>query len=88
MIQSTVLAKAVATVAGAVYILCRLLAAATPNLLFSVGQSWFHTINLESVRAARPMPMGTFILGLVTSVVFSGVAAYAVAELYNKWEKK
>ena len=34
------------------------------------------------------MPTGTFILGLATSVVFSWVAAYAVAELYNRWEKR
>ena len=74
--------------AGAVYVICRLLAVAAPNLLFSVGQSWFHTVNLESVRAACPMPTGTFILGLATSVVFSWVAAYAVAELYNRWEKR
>lgn len=88
MIQSTILANSVATVTGAGYVLCRLVATFAPNLLFTIGQSWFHTINLESVRATRSMPMGMFILGLVTSVILSWVAAYAVAELYNKWEKK
>lgn len=87
MIQTTVLANAVATVTGAAYVLCRLIAAVAPNLLFNIGQSWLHTVNLDSVRATRSMPLGVFVLGLVTSILLSWVAAYAVAELYNRWEK-
>ena len=87
MLRSNVLANAVATVVGVGYVLCRLIAAVAPQFLFDVGQSWFHTLNLEPVRATRSMSMGMFVLGLVTSVVVSWVAAYATAELYQRWAK-
>lgn len=88
MIKTTVLANASATVAGAGYIVCRLISAVAPNFLFTVGQSWFHTVNLESVKTTSSMPMGTFILGLLSSIVVTWVAAYAIAELYNRWAKE
>ena len=50
MVNSSVLAHAVATVVGVGYVLCRLIAAVAPQVLFSVGQSWFHTVNLEPLR--------------------------------------
>lgn len=86
MIKSNILAHAAATVAGAGYIICRLISAVAPNVLFSIGQSWFHTVNLESVRVTSSMPTGMFILGLVSSIAVTWIAAYAIAELYNRWE--
>ncbi len=88
MVRSTVLANAVATVVGAGYVLCRLIAAVVPQFLFDVGQSWVHTLNLESVRATRSMSVGMFVLGLVTSVIVSWVGAYATADLYARWAKE
>lgn len=87
MIYTTVLANSVATVAGVGYVLCRLIAGIAPKFLFSIGQSWFHTINLSSMPVATAMSLGMFVLGLVSSVAVAWVAAYAVAELYNRWEK-
>ena len=87
MIKSNVLANSVATITGVGYVLCRLISVVAPNLLFSIGQSWIHTVNLESVRTSGSMSFGMFVLGLVSSIVVAWVAAYAVAELYNKWEK-
>jgi hypothetical protein len=80
-----VLANAVATVVAVGYVLCRLVAGVAPELLFSIGQSWFHTLDLEPVRAAGSLPAAMVILGLVTSVVVSRVGAYATAELYRRW---
>ena len=74
-----------ATVIGAGYILCRLVAAIASDFLFSVGQSWLHTVNLAPLRTTSPMPAGMFVLGLVTSVVVSWVGAYTTAELYRRW---
>jgi hypothetical protein len=85
MIKPTVSANALATVVGAGYILCRLIAAVAPQFLFNVGQSWLHTVNLEPLRTTGSMSAGMFVLGLVTSVVVSWVAAYATAELYKRW---
>ena len=87
MIKSTVLANASATVVGAGYVICRLVSVVAPNILSNIGQSWFHTVNLESVRTTSSMPMSTFILGLISSIVVTWVAAYATAELYNRWAK-
>jgi hypothetical protein len=85
MVNSRVLAHAVATVVGVGYILCRLISAVAPGFLFNVGQSWFHTVNLEPLRTTGSMSMGMFVLGLVTSVVVPWVAAFATAELYRRW---
>ena len=87
MINTKVLANSVATVVGVGYVLCRLIAAVAPSFLFTIGQSWFHTINLGSTPVATSMSLGMFVLGLVSSVIVAWAAAYAVAELYNRWEK-
>ena len=87
MAKSHVLANAVATVVGVGYVLCRLIGAVAPQFLFNVGQSWFHTLNLEPVRATSSISMEMFVLGLVTSAVVGWVAAYATAELYKRWAK-
>lgn len=81
MVNSGALAHAVATVVGIGYVLCRLIAAVAPQFLFNVGQSWFHTMNLEPLRATGSMSTGMFVLGLVTSVVVSWASAFATAEL-------
>ena len=87
MLKPQPFAHAVASVTGAAYVLCRVLAAVAPQFLFTIGQSWLHTINLEAVRATQSMSLSAFVLGLVSSVVLSWIAAYAVATLYNRWAK-
>lgn len=88
MIKSTILANSVATVVGIGYVLCRLIAAVAPNLLFTVSQSWFHTISLDSTQAMTSMTFTMFLIGLVSSVVVGWAASYAIAELYNRWAKE
>ena len=85
MIKPTVLANALAVVVGAGYVLCRLISAIAPELLFNVGQGWLHTANLAPLRTTSPMSAGMFVLGLVTSVIVSWVAAYSTADLYRRW---
>ena len=85
MIKPIVLANALATVVGAGFILCRLVAAVAPEFLFNVGQGWLHTVNLAPRRTTSPMPTGVFVLGLVTSVVVSWIVTYVTAELYERW---
>jgi 2TM family of unknown function (DUF5676) len=87
MIKPRVLANAVATVVAAGYVLCRLLAAIAPGLLFNVGQSWFHTLDVEPIRAPSSMSVARFVLGLVSSVIVSWIGAYATAELYRRWAR-
>lgn len=88
MVNSKVLANSVGTVTGVVFVVCRLIAAIAPNFLFNIGQSWFHTVNLEADKVGASMTVGMFVLGLVSSVVVAWVVAYAIAELYNRWAKE
>jgi hypothetical protein len=85
MANSTVLAHAVATVVGVGYMFCRLIAAVAPGFLFNVGQSWFHTVNLEPLPATGSLSAQMFFLGLLTGVVVSWVAAFPTSELYRRW---
>lgn len=87
MLNSKAFAQAVAVVTGIVFVVCRLLTALVPQFVFTIGQSWFHTINLSSVVAGTSMTFSMFIVGLVSSVVLSWLVGYGVAELYNRWEK-
>jgi uncharacterized protein DUF5676 len=87
MIKPVALANALAVVVGAGYVLCRLIAAVAPQVLFNVGQSWLHTVNLEPLRTSGSMSARMFGLGLVTSMVVAWVLAYATAELYELWAR-
>lgn len=87
MVNSNVMANAVTTVAVAAYVICRLLASIVPNFLFAVGNSWFHTITLDAAKTETSLTVGMFILGLVSLAVVAWLFTWAVAELYNRWEK-
>lgn len=87
MVKSIPLANSIAVVTAAVFVICRLLAALTPNFIFAIGKSWFHTINFDSARVDSSLSVGAFVLGLVSSAVVAWVVAYATAELYNRWAK-
>lgn len=81
-------ANSFAVVGLGVYVVCRVLSLIAPELLFNIGRSWFHTINLDAVKAVAPMDFGTFILGAVSTVVLVWVSVYVAATLYNNWAKK
>lgn len=88
MINEKVLANAVATVSAVFYILCRIAVAVAPNVLFAIGNSWFHTFTLDAAKVSGNLTFSMFILGLVTLTALAWVVTYAVALLYNRWEKK
>jgi len=87
MVKPIALANAATTVSLGIYVVCRVVSLVAPDLLFSVGQSWFHTFSTESVRSVAPMNIGTFIFGTVTLAVLVWLTFYAGATLYNKWAK-
>lgn len=88
MLNSKAFANAFTMVGVGVYVVCRVLSLVAPDLLFSIGRSWFHTFNLDSVRADMPMDLGIFIFGGVTLAALLWVTTYIGAELYNSWAKK
>lgn len=85
MLKPIAFANTAAAVGVAAFILCGILAFFVPDLLFSIASSWFHAINLESVRATAPMDFGTFLLGVVTFGIYVWILVYAGATFYNKW---
>ena len=88
MLKPVAFANAFALVGLGLYIGCRILTLIVPDLLFAVGQSWFHTLNLEAVRGAASMDIGAFLLGGITFGALAWITGYALAYLYNNLEKK
>lgn len=87
MIRPVEFANAFTIVGIGFYIGCRVLAAVVPDLLFALGQSWFHTLNLSAVRGTAPFDIGTFLIGGITTGVLVWATFYAGAYLYNKFAK-
>ena len=88
MITSIPFANAATVVAVGLYVVCRVLFLAVPDFLYSVAQSWFHTISIESMQATAPLDFGAFILGGISLAVVTWVTVYAFAEIYNRLLKK
>ncbi|MBI2022067.1 hypothetical protein HYS93_04295 [Candidatus Daviesbacteria bacterium] len=87
MLKPVAFANAFAVVGLALFIICRVVSLVAPDLLFTVGQSWFHTFSLSSAREVAPMDLGVFLLGGVTSTALTWLVSYSGASLYNKWAK-
>ena len=87
MLNAQAFATALTTVTLVVYVVCRVVSFIAPDFLFSVAKSWFHTLNVDSLKGTAPVDMGTFLLGAITLAVLVWVTTYASATLYNKWTK-
>jgi len=79
-------ANAFAVFMGIVYVFCGLGIAIFPEISMAITRSWFHGIDLEKIWSATAFP-GNFLLGLVTAVIFSWIAGYVFASIYNKLVK-
>lgn len=88
MLKPMAFANAFAAVGAAAYVVCWLLSAFAPDLIFTFSRAWAHTINLEAVRTTASMDFGTVLFGLVSWTVFVWVVTYAGAALYNNWARK
>lgn len=88
MLNAKAFANATTVVTAAFYVVCWILSAITPSFVFSMAESWMHSINLSSLKSAAPMPMGTVILGLISLSVLTWITIYATIWLYNQWAKK
>lgn len=87
MLKPVPFANAITVVGLGLYVVCRVLSLVIPDLLFAVGQSWFHTFSLDSSKAVTPMDLGTFLLGGITFGVLAWVTGYAFAYLYSRFAK-
>ena len=87
MLKEIPFANAFTIVGIGLYVGCRILALIVPDLLFFVGQSWFHTFSLNVVKEAAPFDVGTFLIGGITFGVLVWVTFYTGAYLYNRFAK-
>ena len=87
MLNAKAFANAASTVMAVWVVACALLAYVAPGLLFSVAQSWTHTMNLEPLRSTLAPNLGSMVFGFVTAVGLTWVTTYVTITLYNKWTK-
>ncbi|MDO8619279.1 MAG: DUF5676 family membrane protein [Candidatus Daviesbacteria bacterium] len=87
MLNAKAFANAASVVMTVFYIGCVVLSYFSSDLLFTLAQSWIHTLNLEAARITFSPNIGTMLLGLVTAVGLTWVTTYGTIILYNRWEK-
>lgn len=87
MLNAKAFANAASAVMGVWVLACALLSYLAPGLLFSVAQSWMHTINLETVKSTFSLDLGLMIVGFMSAVGLTWITTFGVISLYNKWTK-
>ena len=87
MLKPMAFANSLTVVSLGVYVICRVLSLVVPDLLYSVGQSWFHTFSFGGAKTVMPLEFGTFVTGALTLGLLAWITGYVVVMLYNKWAK-
>lgn len=87
MLDANAFANAASVVMAVWVVVCAALSYIAPDLLFSVAQSWMHTINLESVKSTFTPNLGSILWGFVTAVGLTWITTFGTISLYNKWAK-
>lgn len=87
MLKPIVFANSFTVIGLGAYVVCRVLTLIAPDLLFNIGQSWFHTLSLGFVKTVIPMDIGTFLYGAVTLGIFVWIMSYAFAKIYNSFSR-
>lgn len=87
MLNAKAFANAAALVMAVWVIGCALLAYVAPDLLFTIAQSWSHSMDLEVVRTTFSPSLGLLILGFVSAVGLTWITTYGTIAIYNKLAK-
>lgn len=87
MLNAKAFANAAAVVMAIWVIACAILAYIAPDLLFSMAQSWTHSMNLAAVRSTFTPNLGSLLWGFVSAVGLTWVTTYGVIWFYNRWAK-
>ena len=87
MLNAKAFANATSTVMAVFYIACVVLSYIGSDLLFSLAQSWIHSLNLEAARTTFSPNMGSILFGFITAVGLTWITTYATIVLYNRWAK-
>ncbi|MDP2638476.1 MAG: DUF5676 family membrane protein [Candidatus Levybacteria bacterium] len=87
MLNAKSFANAATAVTAVFYVVCVLLVYVMPDFIFGIVKSWFHSINIESVRATVMPDLAANLWGLVSLCAVTWVTVYATIWLYNRWAK-
>lgn len=88
MLNAKAFANAATIVTAIFYVICLAISYAAPDFVFSISESWLHSINLESLRASGGVSLQTTILGLISISALTWVTTYGTIWLYNTLAKK
>lgn len=78
---------AAAATTAVVYLVCRVLVGLFPDWMFSVGQSWFHGIELQKLGSWN-LTLGNFIFGFLSASVSAWLVGFLFAQFYNLFLSK
>lgn len=87
MLNAKAFANAASVVMAIWVVGCAMLSYIAPDLLFSIAQSWMHTVNLESAKATFTPNLGSLLLGFISAVGLTWITTYATIALYNRLTK-
>lgn len=88
MLKPVPFANAAAVTGVVVFVICRLLVGLMPTTMFSVAQSWMHSVAVQpSSMMGGYGTAGVWVTGLISMLVAVWLVAYLFARLYNSWEK-
>ncbi len=85
-LDSKAFALSLGAVSGIISSICALLLLIAPNFTYTIANYIAHGLDLTKI--AKPVTAGGAITGIVLAVIFSYIAAYVFAELYNRWQKE
>ncbi len=80
-------ALSVAIVAGILYIACAILVAIAPGAMLNLFSNLFHGIDMTQI--AKPaVSLGSVIIGFIELIIYSLIAGWLFALVYNKLSNK
>ena len=87
MLKSIAFANAATVITAIFYVVCALLSYIAPDLVVGIGNSWVHSLDLEMIKVAKGLSIGTLTIGLISISALTWITTYAMIELYNRWAK-
>lgn len=75
-------ANAAAITTAVIYVVCRTAFVVAPDLAMSIGQSWFHGIDISRISALN-LSTESFVLGIVSVTIGAWLAGYLFSWVYN-----
>ncbi len=85
--EPNVTANATALTVGIIYLVCAGAVVLLPDLSLTIAQSWLHGLDLSKISVVN-VTLGSFILGLITSVAGSWTVGYIFASAYSYFSKR